>query len=315
MDHSLRDLVYRHPGRLDAQAVLALMARCETADSGASDSDLDDLLFDWDQMDLNQDAWLVLSTAGEPVGYAAVIHWGQESLRLDFCVDPAWRGTGLEPALINRGDARAAELAVPNWTLRTYISASNIHDRAALEDVGFRPNRYHMQMRIDVQLPPAAPTWPAGVSVRTALPGKDDRTVYHLIQEAFDRPGRTPQPFEDWQRFMLRADLFRPDLWFLAMAGDELVGACLAYPYAEQGWVRQLGVSPAWRRQGLGRALLLHAFSEFHRRGFGQVGLAVAADNPQAVAFYQQIGMICLRRYDEYSRAVRTAPEALTLAE
>jgi len=36
---------------------------------------------------------------------------------------------------------------------------------------------------------------------------------------------------------------------------------------AERGLIDVLGVRPAWRRRGIGRALLLHAFGAFSRRG------------------------------------------------
>jgi ribosomal protein S18 acetylase RimI-like enzyme len=158
-----------------------------------------------------------------------------------------------------------------------------------------------------MEAPPPPPEWPAGVKVRAALPGQDDRAVHALIQAAFDRPGRTPQPFEAWQEFMMQPALFRADLWFLAEAGGGLAGACLCFAYPEMGWVRQLGVARGQRQRGLGTALLRHAFGEFWKRGARLVGLVVDADNEVAVGLYEAAGMHCIQQYDEYQQPLLPA--------
>ena len=58
------------------------------------------------------------------------------------------------------------------------------------------------------------------------------------------------------------------------------------------GLVGALGVRRAWRGRGLGRALLLHTFGEFHRRGTGRVTLGVDSSNPTgATQLYESVGM------------------------
>lgn len=53
-----------------------------------------------------------------------------------------------------------------------------------------------------------------------------------------------------------------------------------------------LGVRPAWRGRGLGRALLVHAFGDFHRRGERRVGLGVDSENATgATRLYESVGM------------------------
>ena len=141
--------------------------------------------------------------------------------------------------------------------------------------------------------------------MRRKLPGQDEEKIYAVIQSAFERPGRTAPSFEDWKGFMLRPEIFKPELWFLAMKDKELVGACLSYEYSEsdQGWVRQLGVLESMRRTGLGSALLRSAYVEFYKRGLKKVGLAVESDNLRAIRFYENVGMKQIRRFDEYVKA------------
>jgi ribosomal protein S18 acetylase RimI-like enzyme len=48
-----------------------------------------------------------------------------------------------------------------------------------------------------------------------------------------------------------------------------------------------------WRGRGLGRALLLHTFAEFQRRGMNRISLGVDAENPTgATRLYESVGMI-----------------------
>jgi GNAT superfamily N-acetyltransferase len=69
------------------------------------------------------------------------------------------------------------------------------------------------------------------------------------------------------------------------------------------GWVRVLGVRRPWRRRGLGRALLLHAFSEFRRRGLVAAGLGVDTESETgAHRLYESVGMHTAARFDILER-------------
>lgn len=294
---------FRSPTRDDAERVLALQIRSDIAEYGEGDSDLTDLLHEWETINLEQDAWLALDAAGNLAGYAAVLPYGA-GLRYMFYADPALDdGAELGGTLLARCMARGRALA-PDKTAMVYSAHVNLRDREILLQAGFRTTRYHFQMRIALDGPLAEPRWPDGIAVRTAVAGQDEPAVFALIEAAFTRPDRAPQTYENWQAAMLRADIFDPTLWFLAFAGDELAAACLCYHYPEGGWCRQLGVAETWRRRGLGKALLLHAFHEFKRRGAPDVGLGVAGDNPNACALYENAGMRRARQYDEYTRPI-----------
>jgi ribosomal protein S18 acetylase RimI-like enzyme len=58
-----------------------------------------------------------------------------------------------------------------------------------------------------------------------------------------------------------------------------------------------LVVHPRYRRRGIGRALLLHIFSVFQRRGFPAVDLKVLINNRSgAVQLYESLGMFLIAR-------------------
>ena len=290
----------------DASRTLDLIVRCDISEYGEPDTDLEDLLFEWDQIDLKRDAWLALTTQDELAGYGAVLPWG-EDLRYELYTDPTRGSEDLAQALLARCEQRGLAIAAEGEgeegvAAKIYVAHVNQRDRWLVERAGFRPGKHVSQMQIQMDSLPPVPDWPTGISVRIADPEQDARAIHELIQAAFDRPDRRRQPFEEWRTYMMRSDIFAADLWFLGIAGGEIVGACLCYEYPGQGWVRQLGVAARWRGRGLGTALLRHAFGELRLRGLATVGLAVESLNPGAYAFYQGVGMKRVRQYDEYTK-------------
>ena len=302
------NFIFRSPTLDDAQHTLDLMIRCDIAYSGEADSEMEDLVNDWENSDLSQDAWLVLTSAQQVIGYAAVMQWNAD-LKYDIYVEPTLTDNVIVRELLSRCEVRGKQLATgTNDKVHAKCYAISVNQQLgdALLAAGFQVAKYIYNMQAKFDAPPAPVKLPEGITLRNPIPGQDDRKIYEVIQSAFERPGRTAPSFEDWKGFMLRPDIFKPELWFLAMQGEEMVGACLSYTYSntDQGWVRQLGVLESVRRMGLGSALLQHAFIEFHKRGFKKVGLAVESDNPRAIRFYENVGMQQVRRIDEFIKAI-----------
>src|SRR5262249_54962469 len=114
--------------------------------------------------------------------------------------------------------------------------------------------------------------------------------------------------FESWRSYNL-SDSEDPALWRIAWAGDEVAGVCLNRPaHGEDetvGWVGTLAVRRAFRRRGLGEALLRDSFRIFAERGKRSAGLGVDAENTTgAVALYERVGMRVMRRSDTWERRV-----------
>jgi len=64
-----------------------------------------------------------------------------------------------------------------------------------------------------------------------------------------------------------------------------------------RGVIASLAVRPAWRRRGLGLALLRNALGEFYRRGCGSVELLVDGDSlTGALRLYERAGVDITRR-------------------
>jgi mycothiol synthase len=178
--------------------------------------------------------------------------------------------------------------------------------RQLLERAGYRLVRHHYRMRTDLEGVTEAPLWPEGIAVRTFREG-DERVFYDVHQETFeDHWEFEREPYDEWGHWMLQPPIYEPDLWFLAEEQGEPAGIAICHRRPEVeglGWVGILGVRAAWRRRGLGRALMLHAFADFRRRGFGQAGLGVDAESlTGAHRLYESVGMHVSARADTYEK-------------
>jgi ribosomal protein S18 acetylase RimI-like enzyme len=138
----------------------------------------------------------------------------------------------------------------------------------------------------------AAPTWPAGVGLRTFRP-EDAAAVHALFEHGYRRGGGSVAPFATWLEATTTDDEFESSLFFLAESGGELTGAALCWTSA---FVKDLVVHETWRRRGLGEALLRHVFATFAARGSPAVDLKVQSDNDAAVRLYERLGMRVVER-------------------
>jgi ribosomal protein S18 acetylase RimI-like enzyme len=75
------------------------------------------------------------------------------------------------------------------------------------------------------------------------------------------------------------------------------------------GAIQNLGVTPAWRGQGLGAALLLQALHGFRRAGLYRGLLEVTAQNDTAVRLYRRLGF---RRCKTLYKAVTEPRDAIS---
>jgi len=293
------------PQAEDTQTVLALMIACDVADYGEPDTDLEDIQYDWDQVDLNEDAWLIRHESDDLAGYAIIVE--RELLfQTDFYVHPDYREKGLNAFLLTQCLNRVKEKqSATHKPMRVYAAAVNPEDCQAIEQAGFTINKYHLRMQIEMTAPPPQAQFPDGAALRPMRPGQDDLAVYAFIKMAFDTPERPFPSFKDWSGYMMRPDHYRPDLWFLLWHDAKVIGAALCFDYDPLGWVRQLAVAPGWRRQGIAANLLRYVFDVFYQQERPRVALGVHADNLGAVSLYERVGMERVRQYNEYEKYER----------
>jgi ribosomal protein S18 acetylase RimI-like enzyme len=121
----------------------------------------------------------------------------------------------------------------------------------------------------------------------------DARAFYDATGEAFAQEWNFVQdPYDRWRQLRLAAPDFDPTLWFLVWDGNEVAAVLRGERRGDDGWIGSVGVRTAWRKRGLGLALLRHAFADWYRRGVVRVGLGVDAQNPTgATRLYERAGM------------------------
>ncbi len=149
-----------------------------------------------------------------------------------------------------------------------------------------------LRMRIDLPAPAAEPAWPEGVSVRTFRP--DDANGLHaLLEHGYRNGGGSVAPLQAWYPALTDDSEFDPALVVLVEGADGLAAASICWTSA---FVKDLVVHEAWRRRGLGEALLRRAFETFEERGADGVELKVEAGNAPAIRLYERVGMRVVER-------------------
>ncbi len=237
-----------------------------------------------------------------------------------LALDPNFKGEGLENYLLDWAEKRALEaLERVEPELRVSLRSQSIHENKysinAKLAAGYKLIRHSFRMSIEMEEPPPVPIWPEGISLRMYDPDKDDRDVFKVDDEVFqDHFGYVEEPpeegFKKFMHHMTGGDRYDPSLWYLAVAGEEIVGICLGSKYGfedkESGWISSLGVKRAWRRQGIALGLLQVAFGEFYTRGQKKVGLGVDAESlTGATDLYKKAGMSILRQFDMFEKELR----------
>ena len=197
----------------------------------------------------------------------------------------------------------------------------------AFKAFGAREVRVLNRMRIDFEEAPPSPVWPDGIVLRTMDPEADLRPLGEASQEVFrDHWGMVEQSVDEemhsWQEWIgFQGDGYDRTLSFLAMAEDDerptVVGFSLCRPHMPGdlglGILGSLGVRPAWRGRGLGLALIVHSFEEFHRRGYKSVELLVDTGSlTGALRLYERAGMRPIRQQFVYEKELRSGEDLVT---
>ena len=307
--------VTRPPRPDEVAAVADLIIATDLVEYGQADYSVKELAADWREFDLDRNAWVVTAPNGAIAGYGSLWELGGVDLNADVYVHPEQTGRGIGTQLVRVSEARAREyvpLAPPDArvVLHNHVNSANAAACELLRGEGYAAVRYFLRMIADLDEPPPAPEWPAGLRVHVCVPGEDEPRFYAASEEAMrDHWGHVPLSFEEWRKEFV-GEHFAPDLWFLVLDDDEPAGVAICRYYLDMGFVRTLAVRKPWRERGLGLALLRHAFGEFYRRGKRQVGLGVDAESPTgATRLYERAGMRVAARYATFEKELRPGNE------
>ena len=274
----------------DAAAVTAVRVALETFLYGQSSLSQADVEDEWLDLDLERNA-RVVRDGERVVGFGAVRQEG-ELWEAEGFAHPDALGRGIGALIATGLEEHAARLGARR--IHTVAFEVDSAARRLLQSLGYSLVRVFREMRIELQTPPPAPHWPDGLRVVPFDVERDALEFHAACEEAFvDHWEHTPREFELWSRSHIGSERFDPTLWCVVRSGGEIAAGtiCAGDTYGG-GWVQVLFTRRAWRKHGVGMALLSDAFARFWERGERSIGLGVdAASETGAFRLYERAGM------------------------
>lgn len=154
----LKNLTARTPDMEDLAALTELFGLCEKSEDSMVGSTLEELLAEWQRPDfhLANDAWVIVTTKGQIVGFACVWHEGHTRVSTFICVHPDYRNRGIGTLLLRMAEVRARQhirLASPGQrvVLQGLINGANKGAQRLFEREGYQAGRPFL--RISFTLP------------------------------------------------------------------------------------------------------------------------------------------------------------------
>lgn len=316
--------IVRPPEMSDIQDVLELLEICDLTAIGEIEASIEMLQTDWTnpKASLERNLRVVTTRKGRLIGYAElwdthdpIVHtwwWAR--------VHPEFEGQGIGTRLMKWAEKVSLEVMPrapkeARFTLEAGAYTTYQPGIDLLQGSGMKLKRHFYTMMMDLHENIDPPQLPENITIRPMRSKEELPTIVRAIEDAFqDHWGYVDNSYEAeldfWTHIVETDPSFDPDLFYLAMDGDQIAGISLCWPKhgADEymGWVGTLGVLRPWRRQGLGLALLKHSFRDLYQRGKNKVGLGVDADSlTGATRLYERAGMHIARQFDVYEKELR----------
>ena len=114
----------------------------------------------------------------------------------------------------------------------------------------------------------------------------DELEVIQLWKKVFPETPLHNDPLRDIQSKLK----IQPGLFLVAENDRLLVGTAMAGYDGHRGWIYYLAVDPAYRRNGIGTALMKKAEGLLAQMSCPKLNLQIRADNSDLQAFYEKLG-------------------------
>ncbi|WP_328807606.1 mycothiol synthase [Nonomuraea antri] len=255
---------------------------------------------------LNEHAMLHLRHGGDPRARSLLLYAGDtlagyahvdpadevEGPSAELVVHPAHRGAGHGRRLL------ASVLELTGGGARVWSHGDHPAGAALAASAGLARVRSLWRMRRSLLDPLPAHELPDGVRLRAFVPGQDEQAWLEVNRAAFaHHPEQGAWTLDDLLQ-REREPWFDPAGFFLAWRGDRLAGFHWTKVHGGDeplGEVYVVGIDPAQRGTGLGKALTLAGLSHLRARGLAQVMLYVDEANTAAIRLYESLGF---KRWD-----------------
>lgn len=332
MTHRTNDWSLRPAQRVDIPAVACLIndrSRRFTGENQITEAQLE-ADFDNPRIVPDRDLRVLVDRAGAVVGWAELEPPGEPYVGANGWVSIALGVSGdAEPwrLLLDWTEGRAREAtSAAQEGLRTCVTFWSLEGdaerREAYDRRGYSAVRAMHRMRADLTTAPQAPVWPDGLTLSVLDPDHHMRPLADASHEGFrDHWGHVPMPVEEeeemWRGWLrTHAEGIDPTMSTLAWAGDEIAGYALGRWHLPldraRGVVASLAVRPAWRRRGLGSALLREALGKLRAKGCTSAELMVDSGNQTgALRLYESAGFRPFRTQLVYEKELRPGRDVI----
>ena len=298
-----------YAGETDLPAIAALINDCLTVDHSEDQISIDELRHQYENQDFNQerDLRLWVDATGELCAVASC--WlppaeePEQRAHCGFSIRPQLRHQGLESEILAWAEDLARQVAGDRQKtvkLRSGARTNHPERMTLLEAHGFTAERTFYRMQRSLSEPIPAPQLPTGFQVRCLHGDREVAAWVEAFNQSFmDHWDFHPLTVAQRQHWMAAPD-YVPETDLVAVTEDGTIAAfCLVLIRTQEngltgrseGWIGDLGTRRGFRRQGLGRAMLLHGLHALNAQGLETVLLAVDSANPTgALRLYESVG-------------------------
>jgi mycothiol synthase len=223
----------------------------------------------------------------------ALVTWAEE------------RGRAMQAAGVPGGDG------LPH-VLSGGVNRKNPFAAEFAEAMGYRRVRSSFLMRRPLDQPIPEATLPDGLELRPVREA-DHRAIFDANAEAFLDHWEAAERTDDDFRNLFAEPGIDTSLWAVAWDGDQVAGVSMNWIEAEEnervgveaGWLGNVSVRRAWRRRGVGAAIIAASLRTFRERGLEEGRLGVDAENPTgALGLYERLGFVPFSTFDSYRKAL-----------
>ena len=297
-----------YTGEADIEAMMNLQNACEAVDQFGYWATVESIQrgLEFPSFNKQRDLRLWEDHQGNLIAMARLnVDTAEEGIDgyLGFQVHPTVRGKDLEHQIIAWGIQRLGEVARERGRDLKLRSGARDHqeDRITLlQGHGFVADRYFFTMKRSLQQPIPDLKLPQGFTVRTVQPEADaERWVEMFNQTFIDHCNHHELTLEQFNHSIKHPD-YRPELDLIAIAPDgTFAGFCECdinlnnnkRNGRHEGWIAMLGTRRGFRKQGLGRAMLLTGLRCLKAEGMEIAKLGVDSQNPSgALGLYESVG-------------------------
>ena len=116
----------------------------------------------------------------------------------------------------------------------------------------------------------------------------DDEAAVVALWEA----ASLTRPWNDPSKDIARKLRVQPEWFLVATVDAAIVGSVMAGYDGHRGWVNYLAVKPAYRRFGVGRALMAEVERVLREAGCPKINVQIRGTNHAAAGFYEALGYV-----------------------